>query len=125
LLTAAPVSLERLHLCCKGSSEFVESSLRTVLWRNPHRRSIFDPGKIETDRPADFLILQEQKTDPPPVLKIFKLEMRISAGVGKINDQVTVISMTHLPRFTPLFMALPEGGPAACSNVDAMQSADV
>ena len=27
LLTAAPVSLERLHLCCKGSCEFVESSL--------------------------------------------------------------------------------------------------
>src|SRR5262249_48895566 len=32
----APVSLERLHLCCKGSCEFVESSLRTVLLRNPH-----------------------------------------------------------------------------------------
>ena len=27
-------------------------------------------------------------------------------GRGKIDDQVTVISMTHLPRFTPLFMAL-------------------
>ena len=30
--------------------------------------------------------------------------------MGKINDQVTVISMTHLPRFTPLFMALSGGG---------------
>ena len=39
LLTAAP--LERLHLCCKGSREFVESSLSTVLLRNFHRRSIF------------------------------------------------------------------------------------
>jgi len=45
--------------------------------------------------------------------------------VGKINDQVTVISMTHLLRFTPLFMALSGGGSAARSNVDAMQSADV
>ena len=34
---------------------------------------------------------------------------RISAGVGKINDQVTVISMTHLLRNTPLFMALSSG----------------
>jgi len=29
--------------------------------------------------------------------------------VGKINDQVTVISMTHLPRFTPLFGAVGRG----------------
>jgi hypothetical protein len=29
--------------------------------------------------------------------------------VGKINDQVTVISMTHLPRFTPLLWARQEG----------------
>jgi hypothetical protein len=33
LLTAAPVSLERLHLCCKGSCEFVESSHRAQLDR--------------------------------------------------------------------------------------------
>jgi hypothetical protein len=33
LLTAAPVPLERVHLCCKGSCEFVESSHRTVLLR--------------------------------------------------------------------------------------------
>jgi hypothetical protein len=41
LTAAAPVSLERLNLCGKGSCEFVESSLRTVLLRNPQRRSIF------------------------------------------------------------------------------------
>jgi hypothetical protein len=38
-----------------------------------------------------------------------KSRMRISAGVGKLADQVTVIFIDHLPRFTPLFMALPEG----------------
>ena len=35
--------------------------------------------------------------------------MRISAGVGKFADPVTVISIDHLPRFTPLFMSLSEG----------------
>ena len=45
LLTAAPLSLERLHLCCKGSCEF--GSLRTVLLR------------ILTT--VKFLILQKQK----------------------------------------------------------------
>ena len=36
--------------------------------------------------------------------------MRISAGMGKFGDQVSVISMTHLPRYTPPFMALSGGG---------------
>jgi len=45
LLTAAPVSLERLYLCCKGSCKFVESSLALSCCGNLHRRSIFDPGK--------------------------------------------------------------------------------
>src|SRR6516165_8761166 len=52
LLTAAQVSLERLHLCCKGSCELVESSHRTVLLRksSPRLDSEFW-GKIETDPP--------------------------------------------------------------------------
>ena len=49
LLTAAPVSLERLHLCCKGSCEFIEGSLRTVLLRKPHHRkfSFFGIFRLE------------------------------------------------------------------------------
>jgi hypothetical protein len=34
LLASAPVSLERLHLCREGSSEFIESPLRAVLLRD-------------------------------------------------------------------------------------------
>jgi hypothetical protein len=49
-----------------------------------------------------FLILAKTETDHREILKFPESETRISAGVGKINDQVTVISMTHLPRFTPL-----------------------
>src|SRR5262252_5412744 len=32
-LPCGPLQAEHLHLCCKGSCEFVESSLRTVLLR--------------------------------------------------------------------------------------------
>jgi len=38
-----------------------------------------------------------------------KSRMRISAGMRKFADQVTVISMTHLPRFTPLLWRCREG----------------
>ena len=34
LLASAPVSLERLHLCREGSSEFIEGPLRAVLLRD-------------------------------------------------------------------------------------------
>jgi len=64
---------------------------------SPHHRPIFCWGK--------------NRNRATVILKIFPgTETRISAGVGKIDDQVTVISMTHLPRFTPLFMALSGGG---------------
>ena len=43
--------------------------------------------------------------------------MRISAGVGKFADQVTVSSIDHLPRNTPLFMALAEGVRGGLCNV--------
>jgi hypothetical protein len=46
LLTAAPVSLEHLHLCCKGSCEFVEKLA-------PHC-----PVE-ESSSPLDFLILEK------------------------------------------------------------------
>jgi hypothetical protein len=79
-VTAAPISLERLHLCCKGSCEFVESSHRTALLRNPHHRAIFLLGK-------------KQKTDPPQILKIlrirnahlYRLVREYTAGNGSIR----------------------------------------
>jgi hypothetical protein len=52
--TAAPVSLERLHLCCKGSCEFVESSLRTVLLKILTDRESFDSAKTENRSTATF-----------------------------------------------------------------------
>jgi hypothetical protein len=55
---------ERLHLCCKGSCEFVESSHRTVL--------------AESSPTVKFLILQKQKTDPP-------LDSKISIGRRELN----------------------------------------
>jgi hypothetical protein len=36
------------HLCCKGSCEFVESSHRTVLLRNP-RLDFFAGEKMEVE----------------------------------------------------------------------------
>jgi hypothetical protein len=53
-------------------------------------------------------------TDPRrQILKIFRSEMRISAGVGKFANQVTVILIDHLPRRTP-FLALWEGVSFLC-----------
>ena len=57
LLTAASVSLERLHLCCKGSCEFVESSLRTVLLRH---------------RPGRFFLLGKNRNRATASSKIFQ-----------------------------------------------------
>jgi hypothetical protein len=31
LIASAPVSLERLHLCCKGPGELIEGALRAIL----------------------------------------------------------------------------------------------
>ena len=75
LLTAAPVSLVCLHLCCKGSCEFVESSLRTVLLRNPHRHSIFCRG----NRPAAEFFL-ERKIFPESGMQTFVNEGEIDGG---------------------------------------------
>jgi hypothetical protein len=47
LRTAAQVSLERLHLCCKGSCEFVESSLALSCCGILTDREIFDSLKAE------------------------------------------------------------------------------
>ena len=46
--------------------------------------------------------------------------MRISAGMGKFGDQVSVISVTHLPRFTPLYGAVGRGSalPVVCLLFD-------
>ena len=99
LLTAAPVSLERLHLCCKGSCEFVESSLRTVLLRKPHHRPIFCWEKIGIGPPAVFEIFLESET-------------RISAGMGKIDANNWFYSMTWVGRGPPSISAA--GGGQLC-----------
>ena len=52
-----------------------------------------------------FLILAKTETDHREILKFSESETRISAGMGEINSRVPVISMTHLPRFTPLYRA--------------------
>jgi hypothetical protein len=39
----------------------------------------------------------------------WKSQAHIAALYPRNSNQVTVISIDHLPRFTPLFMALPEG----------------
>ena len=61
LLTAALVSLERLHLCCKGSCEFVESSLALSCCGNPHHRQIFDFVGTENRSTADSKISRNGK----------------------------------------------------------------
>jgi hypothetical protein len=80
----------------------------------------------EASPPLDFLILEKRDRRAGRFFDFEGTENRSAAssenfqnpGVGKINDQVTVISITHLPRFTPLFMALPEG----VSGIDPMQT---
>jgi hypothetical protein len=51
---------------------------------------------------------EKQKPIHHEILKFPESEARISAGVGKINDQVTVISMTW--GGLPPFLALSGGG---------------
>jgi hypothetical protein len=66
---------------------------------------------LQKQKPADREIFDfvGQKTDPPPDSKIFRIrKTRISVGVGKFADQVTVISMTW-GRPTPLFGAVGRG----------------
>jgi hypothetical protein len=41
LIASAPVSLERLHLCCKGPGELIEGAFRAVLLRR-----IFHIGEL-------------------------------------------------------------------------------
>ena len=62
---------------------------------------------------ARFLILEKIETDHREILKFPESETRISAGMGEINSRVPVISMTHLPRFTPLLWL--SGGSSACA----------
>jgi len=99
--------LERLHLCCKDSCEFVESSHRTVLLRNPHRRSILI---LENRRAGRFLILKEQKTDPPPVLKIFRTRNAHLCRRGQIRRPGNGDFDRSPPALHPPFMGAPGGG---------------
>jgi len=102
--------LEARRLARRGSDK--RSSRSSLTWISPHHRSIFCWEKNRNRSAVDS--------------RIFQIQKRASLqGVGKINDQVTVISIDHLPRYTPLFYGAARGGPAARSNVDAMQSADV
>ena len=55
------VSLERLHLCCKGSCEFVESSLRTVLLRILTTVKFLDSAKTKNRSTARFYNFQKWK----------------------------------------------------------------
>jgi hypothetical protein len=59
--------------------------------------------------PADIFCWEKYEPIRRQILKIFRSETRISAGVGKFADQVTVIFDAHLPRYTPLFMRCREG----------------
>jgi hypothetical protein len=59
-------------------------------------------------------LLEKNRTEPPAGFKIlgngkWKSQAHIAALYPRNSNQVTVISIDHLPRFTPLFMALPEG----------------
>src|SRR6516165_10049169 len=55
------VSLERLHLCCRGSCEFVESSLRTVLLRILTTVKFLISAKTENRSTARFYNFQKWK----------------------------------------------------------------
>jgi len=55
-------------LCCKGSCEFVESSLRTVILTAAR---FFDPGKMETE------LLKAISAKPPQLPVFWEIQIRV------------------------------------------------
>jgi hypothetical protein len=47
--------------------------------------------------------------EPPSILILQDIQIRVCVDFARKPDRVAVIFDEHLPRFTPLFMALPEG----------------
>jgi hypothetical protein len=78
---AAPVSLERLHLCCKGSCEFVESShaLSRVAESSPRLDFLLEKKYKPSHLPAAEIFCQE-KIFPESGIHICVDYMQIRAG---------------------------------------------
>ena len=58
----------------------------------------------------DFLILKNRKPIHRLILIFQDIQMQMCVDKARDRRQVAVISMTHLPRFTPLFYGSQGGG---------------
>src|SRR6516225_7972370 len=75
-------------------------AVQSLTWISPHHGSIFCWEKNRNRAAADFKILGNGK---------WKSQAHIAALYPRNSNQVTVISIDHLPRFTPPFMRCREG----------------
>jgi hypothetical protein len=80
-------------------------AVQSLTWISPHHGSIFLLGKNRSRAPAGFKILGNGK---------WKSQAHIAALYPRNSNQVTVISIDHLPRFTPLLWRCRRGASLAC-----------
>jgi len=78
-------------------------SRSSLTWTSPHHRKFSFLGISRFENAGLY------SAEPPSILIFQDIQIRVCVDYARKPDQVAVISMTHLPRFTPLFGAVGGG----------------
>jgi hypothetical protein len=85
-------------------------AVQSLTWISPHHRPIFCWEKNRNRAAGRFEILGNGKwKSQAHIAALYPRNSNQVTVIPRNSNQVTVISIDHLPRFTPLFMALSEG----------------